>query len=168
MNDLPQPRMVEMVLARIVLRENERGQQIYLCERDGKRGFPMVIGRNEAEEIQRVVAQVPSPRPMTHQLALAIVEGLGATVLRVDIVDLRENTYYAQLVLQSPDGSVTAVVDARPSDALALALRAGATIRIAEFVLEQVRTDRSGPDPLPPPSDASGGPPSAPPDAPPS
>ena len=150
MNDLPETKMVEMVLARIVLRDNERGQQIYLCERDGKRGFPMVIGRSEAEEIQRVVAQVASPRPMTHQLALAIVEGLGATVRRVDIVDLRENTYYAQLVLQSSDGAVTAVVDARPSDALALALRAGAPIRIAEFVLEQVRTDRSGPDPLPP------------------
>lgn len=155
MEGTPEPRMVEMVLARIVLRENERGQQIYLVERDGKRGFPMIIGRIEAEEIQRLVARIESPRPLTHQLAHAIVEGLGAKVRRADIVDLRDNTFFAQLVLQTPDGATTAVLDARPSDALALALRAGAPIRIAEFVLEQVRTDRAGPDPLEPPAGPS-------------
>ena len=151
MEELPEPKMVEMVLARIVLRDNDRGQQIFLVERGGKRGFAMVIGRAEAEEIQRVVTKVESQRPMTHQLAHAIVEGLGAVVRRVDIVDIRDNTFFAQLVLQTPDGSTTAVLDARPSDALALGLRAGAPIRVAEFVLEHVRTDRNGPDPLPPP-----------------
>jgi bifunctional DNase/RNase len=141
--------MVELMLSRIVLRDIERGQYIFLQERAGKRGFPMVIGRVEAEEIQRLVAQEKSPRPMTHQLAHSIVEALGARIRRADIVDLRENTFFAQLVLQSPDGTTTAVLDARPPDAIALALRSRVPIRVAEFVLEQVRSDKTGPDPLP-------------------
>jgi bifunctional DNase/RNase len=149
MESVPEPRMIDLVLSRIVLRDVERGQHIFLQERDGKRGFPMVIGRVEAEEIQRVVAQEKSPRPMTHQLAHAIVGALGARIRRADIVDLRDNTFFAQLVLQTPDGSATAVLDARPSDAIALALRSRVPIRIAEFVLEQVRSDKTGPDPLP-------------------
>jgi len=149
MESAPEPRMVDLVLSRIVLRDAERGQYIFLQEKSGQRGFPMVIGRIEAEEIHRVVAQESSPRPMTHQLAHSIVEGLGAKVRRADIVDLRDNTFFAKLVLQSSDGATTKAIDARPSDAIALALRSNAPVRVAEFVLEQVRSDRTGPDPLP-------------------
>jgi bifunctional DNase/RNase len=149
MDGAPQAKMIEMVLSRIVLRDADRGQYIFLLERNGKRGFPMVIGRIEAEEMHRVVAKQDSARPMTHQLAHSIVEALGGTVRRADIVNLRENTFFAQLVIQTPDGATTALLDARPSDAIALALRARAPIRVAEFVLEQVRSDRGGPDPLP-------------------
>ena len=140
--------MVDVVLGRIVIRETSDRQYIFLNERGGKRGFPIVIGTNEAAEIQRVVARIECERPLTHQLAHSIVEALGAELKRCDIVDLRQNTFYAQLVLQTRDGGTTAVVDARPSDAIALALRAGCPIRVAESVLEQVRTDESGPDPL--------------------
>jgi uncharacterized protein len=148
---VPQPTMIDMVLSRIVIRDQDRVQYLYLRERAGQRGFPMVIARPEADEIQRVVSQTESPRPLTHQLAHSIVAALGAKVRRADIVDLRDNTFFAQLVLQTPDGVTTAVLDARPSDAIALALRAGAPIRVAEFVLEQVRSDKDGPDPLPGP-----------------
>jgi hypothetical protein len=151
MGSTPEPKMVELQLARIVLRDTELGQHIYLVERDGQRGFPMVIGRAEAEEIQRVASNVAERRPRTHQLALALVEALGGELVRADIVDLEEGTFIARLVVRSHDGKVTALVDSRPSDAIALALRAGAGVRIAEFVLEQVRTDKSGPDPLTPP-----------------
>ena len=156
-------RMIELVLARIVLRDTDRAQQILLQERDGPRGFPMVIGRAEAEELQRIVDNLNPARPLTHQLALHLVEALGSRILHADIVDLRDNTFYAQLALAAAPGEPPVLVDARPSDALALALRARAPLRIAASILDQVRTDTSGPDPLPPTPPA---PPSAPPSPP--
>jgi bifunctional DNase/RNase len=145
--------MVEMLLGRIVIRDSSDRQYIFLSERGGKRGFPIVIGTNEAAEIQRVVAGIEFERPMTHQLCYSAIQALGAEVRRCDIVDLRQNTFFAQLVLQSAQGDTTAVIDARPSDAIALALRARCPIRVAEHVLEQVRSDESGPDPLPRPEE---------------
>jgi uncharacterized protein len=141
--------MVDIRLARIVIREGVDQQWIFLSERGGQRGFPIIIGSNEALEIQRVVTRDQPRRPLTHQLAFSLVESLGANIVRVDIVDLRENTFFAQIVLHQPHLDLTAVIDARPSDALALALRAGCPIRVAESVLEQARTDQTGPDPLP-------------------
>ena len=141
--------MVPVVLGRIVIREGADQQYIFLKERDGQRGFPIVIGSGEAHEIRRVVTGLSTERPLTHQLAFDAIRALGADLKRVDIVDLRNNTFYAQLVLQNKKGELTAVVDARPSDAVALALRAGCPLRVADTILEQVRTDTSGPDPLP-------------------
>lgn len=149
MDNLPEPKMVEMVLARIVLRDGDGGQQIYLLERGGKRGFAMAIGRSEAEEIKRIAANIASPRPFTHRLAHNIVQALGARIVRADIVGLHDATFLAQLWLAPSNGAPEVALDARPSDAIALALRAGAPLRIAEFVLEEARTDRTGPDPLP-------------------
>lgn len=141
--------MVDMSLRRIIIRDDSDLQYIYLHEKNGQRGFPIVIGTGEATEIRRVVTQVAPDRPLTHQLTYAAIQALGADLKRVDIVDLRNNTFFAQLVLQNDSGELTAVVDARPSDAVALALRAGVPVRVAESVLEQVRTDQSGPDPVP-------------------
>ena len=151
MSTSPEEPMVEVVLGRIVIREGSDRQYIYLQERGGPRGFQIMIGTNEAAEIQRVVARIQCERPLTHQLAFAAIEALGAHVRRCDIVDLRHNTFFAQLVLQADGGERTIVLDARPSDAIALALRAGCTMRVAESVLEEVRSDSSGPDPLPGP-----------------
>lgn len=151
-------KMVEMALARIVIREGSDQQYIFLQEQGGGRGFPIVIGTSEACEIRRVVAGLPTPRPLTHQLAFETIRALGTEIVHVDIVDLRDNTFFAQLVLHRKDSEVTAVVDARPSDAVALALRAQCPIRVAESVLDLVRTDPSGPDPLPPEPDSSSGP----------
>jgi bifunctional DNase/RNase len=148
MDPLPEQRMLEVVLGRIVIRENADRQYVYLAERGGKRGFPIVIGSSEAAEIQRVVAGIECERPLTHQLAHSILESLGARLRRCDIVDLRQNTFYAQLVLETREPSSSIVIDARPSDAIALALRAGCPLRVAESVLEQARSDSSGPDPV--------------------
>ena len=147
-------KMVEMDLARIVIRDGAEQQYIFLQEQGGGRGFPIVIGTSEACEIRRVVAGLPTPRPLTHQLAFEAIRALGTEIMHVDIVDLRDNTFFAQLVLHKKEGEVTAVVDARPSDAVALALRAKCPIRVSETVLDLVRTDASGPDPLPPDPDA--------------
>ena len=144
------PNMVEVVLGRIIISERSDRQYIFLSERKGKRGFPIVIGTAEAAEIRRVVGRMTCERPMTHQLAYSIIEGLGCELARCDIVDLRSNTFYAKLIVRPKGGGAECVLDARPSDAIALALRAGCTMRVAESVLDQVRTDMSGPDPLPP------------------
>ncbi len=145
-----EPKMIEMLLSRIVMREDSAQQFIFLTERGGARGFPIVIGAAEAAEIHRVATSMESPRPLTHQLAHSILQALDADLVRCDIVDLRQNTFFAQLVLRRRSSNEVAIVDARPSDAIALALRAKATIRVAESVLHQVRTDTSS-DPLPPP-----------------
>lgn len=141
--------MVEMSLGRIVIREGADHQYIYLKEKGGERGFPIVIGCSEAWEIQRVVTQVDTERPLTHQLTYDIIERLGARLKRVDIVDLSSNTFFARLLLTDADGELTATVDARPSDAIALAQRAKCPLFVSLDVLESVRTDTSGPDPLP-------------------
>lgn len=144
-------RMVDVTLSRIMTREGCPEQYIFLQEVHGKRAFPIVIGSAEASEIRRVVTGHQPERPLTHQLAYQAIQALGADLKRVDIVDLRNNTFFAQIVLQNQYGELTAVVDARPSDAVALALRARCPLRVTEEVLEAVRTDTSGPDPLAPP-----------------
>jgi bifunctional DNase/RNase len=142
-------KFVELLLSRIVVRENADGQYLYLQEKGGKRGFAMLIGLYEAESIKRIVEDKKFERPLTHQLVSAIIKALGAELRRCDIVDLKKGTFFAQLVLQTPDGVSTAVVDTRPSDGIALALHARRPIRVAETVLEEARTDHAGPDPLP-------------------
>jgi len=141
--------MIDVGLARIVIREGSNQQYIFLQESRGNRGFPIVIGTTEAWEIRRVIVGETTPRPFTHQLAYETIRALGTELKHVDIVDLRENTFFAQLVLHNKEGQLTAVVDARPSDAVALALRANCPIRVSQSVFDLVRTDSSGPDALP-------------------
>jgi bifunctional DNase/RNase len=148
--------MIDLALRRIMIRDDSERQYIFLQENAGKRSFLIVIGTSEAQEIQRVVVGLKPERPLTHELAYEAIRALGADLKRVDITDMRNNTYYAQLVLQDKNGELTAVVDARPSDAVALALRAKCPLRIAESVLEQVRSDNDGPDPLPGPEATEG------------
>lgn len=146
MDPLPEQRMLEVVLGRIVIRENADRQYVYLAERGGKRGFPIVIGSSEAAEIQRVVAGIECERPLTHQLAHSILESLGARLRRCDIVDLRQNTFYAQLVLETREPSSSIVIDARPSDAIALALRAKAPILVESAVVDAAKASDIVPD----------------------
>ena len=129
--------MIGCTLGRIVLQDDEDRQYIYLEEVGGQRGFPIVIGTTEATEIHRVVHDYEPGRPMTHRLTFSAIEALGASIKQVDIVKLEQNTFFAQLVLQNNAGDVLAVVDARPSDAIALALRSKCPIRVAESVLTQ-------------------------------
>ncbi len=145
--------MVEMRLGRIIRHDTTDRNYVFLQESTGQRSFPIVIGRTEAEEIHRILVADEPPRPLTHQLTHAVIEALGAEIERCDIVDLRRNTFFAQLVLRTPNSVEPAVVDSRPSDAIALALRSRCPIRVAESILEQVRSDESGPDPLPEPDD---------------
>ena len=128
--------LVDVQLSRVVMRDGADRQYIYLQEDGGERGFPIVIGTGEAGEIHRVIHGVEPERPLTHQLAHDALVALGASLEAVDIVDLKQNTFFARLVLRSPGGDEVDV-DARPSDAIALALRAGARLRVAEAVLRR-------------------------------
>jgi bifunctional DNase/RNase len=95
------------------------------------RELPIWIGLFEAQAIALEMQGVPSPRPMTHDLMKHLVEQLGGKLTRVVVADLRDNTYIATLHLAGPDGKAL-TVDARPSDAIALALRLGGPILVQE------------------------------------
>lgn len=135
--------MIRAELGRLVIRDNADRQYIYVVEAGGQRGFPIVIGNAEAGEIYRVLHGDEPPRPLTHQLAYSLVEALEAKIQHVDIVDLKHNTFYAQLTLENEGGDVIAVVDARPSDAIALGLRARCDIRVAEEIFARAAENDS-------------------------
>ena len=138
--------LVEVELARVVIHQKGDQQYIHLRERHGPRGFPIVIGYTEVEEINRKLCGVDPPRPLTHDLVGKILLSLGHRLHRVVISELREGTFYASLVLTprdkgtSTDGSER-TVDCRPSDAIALAVQTGAPIHVAREVFEAVAVD---------------------------
>lgn len=140
--------MVDVTLGRIVIREGADQQFIYLKELVGERGFSIVIGTSEACEIRRVVVGQETERPLTHQLAFESIVALGAKLERVDIVDLRNNTFFARLVLVDPAGAEHEI-DARPSDAVALAMRAHCPLRVSESVFASLQPDDDGPEEAP-------------------
>jgi uncharacterized protein len=127
---------VQMELTRIIISENGEQQIIYLKEVDGDRMFPIVIGIFEATSIDRRVRGLPSPRPLTHDLLASTIESLGGELQDIYISELREHTYYAKLRIKH-DGEIVQV-DARPSDAIAVAVTVDVPIFVAEDVLDEV------------------------------
>jgi bifunctional DNase/RNase len=126
---------VEVELSRIIINETSDQQIIVLKERNGTRGFPIVIGIVEIFAIDRRLKGLKPPRPMTHDLLASVIESLGAKVDRIVIDDLRNHTFYAKIHL-SIDGRVV-VVDSRPSDAIALCAAIEAPIYVAEHVFDK-------------------------------
>ena len=116
----------------------KRGEQmVVLKEKQGKRTLPIIIGIPEASAIKLKVSGIQPPRPMTHDLLNNTIGQLGASLKKVIIDKLQENTFYAKLVLSNGDAKEI-VVDARPSDSIALALRANCPIFASEDLLNQV------------------------------
>lgn len=106
---------------------------VVLQELNGTRMLPIWIGRAEAEAIARHLEGVPNERPLTHDLARALVASLGGLIKRVMVTHVSENTFFAQLVVEHNGTDI--LIDARPSDAIALALRADAPMFAAEALL---------------------------------
>jgi bifunctional DNase/RNase len=131
--------MVEMELIRILMNERRGEQMVVLKEKGGKRTLPIIIGIPEASSIKLKISGICPPRPMTHDLLKNTIEQLGAALSRVVIDKLQENTFYAKITLTDVKGKKV-LVDARPSDSIALALRAGCPIYASEDVLKQVGT----------------------------
>lgn len=125
-----------MELKRIIISEVHDQQVIMLREVEGERTFPIVIGIFEATSIDRRVKNMPSPRPLTHDLVAAVIDTMGGELRDIFISDLREHTYYAKIRIRM-NGEMMEV-DSRPSDAIALAVTAKVPIYVAEDVLEEV------------------------------
>ena len=106
--------------------DSNHGPVVVLKEMDGERVLPIWIGHHEAQAIQMKLEGHEYGRPLTHDLMQNLLSGLNAKLVRVDITELKDATYYAELVLQTPGGEVK--VDARPSDSIALALRCDAPL----------------------------------------
>ena len=128
---------VAMELSRIIISEVNDQQVIYLKEVEGERTFPILIGIFEATSIDRRVKGYAAPRPLTHDLIVSIVEQLGGEFQDVVINELKDHTYYARLRVRHNGELVE--IDARPSDAIAVALRTKAPIFVAKKVIEKSR-----------------------------
>ena len=126
---------VEMELVGIELERPPNIPCLILREADGQgRILPIFIGGPEATAIAFALEQVETPRPMTHDLMKDLLDELGARVERVVVTELREATFFAEVVLRV--GTEVHSISARPSDAVALAVRAGAPVYAEEGVLE--------------------------------
>lgn len=129
--------LVQMDVSKIRIDERRGEQVIVLKERGGNRFLPIIIGISEVTAIKMKISGIQPQRPLTHDLLRETIAQLGATLQRIVIVRLELNTFFATLVLQTKDGE-RREVDARPSDSIAVALRADAPIFVAEDVLNQV------------------------------
>jgi uncharacterized protein len=127
---------VRCELHKIILFEQQEQQTIVLKETDGARKFPIVISMEVASAIHRRLNGTTFPRPLTHDLLASVIQSLGATVERIDILDLRDSTFFASIVLNL-NGKLVAV-DSRPSDAIALSVNMNTPIFVAEHVLDKV------------------------------
>lgn len=127
---------VQMELSRILITETQDHQMIELREVDGERRFPIAIGLYEAGAIERRLKGIQLARPWTHELLSNTIEALGGRLKHVLISDLRDQTFFAMLVIEVNGKQVE--VDCRPSDAIALCVAGEAPILVAEQVLDKV------------------------------
>ena len=116
---------------------------VLLRTSDGRRVLPIWIGSGEANAIRTKLKGSDPPRPMTHDLLQSLVDLVGASVLRVAVTELRDNTYYAMITLRINGEDVE--LDSRPSDAIALAVRADAPIFADEAVIEESAVEAERP-----------------------
>ena len=129
--------LVQMDVSKIRIDERRGEQVIVLKERGGNRFLPIIIGISEVTAIKMKISGIQPPRPLTHDLLRDTIIQLGATLQRIVITKLEFNTFFAKLIIQTKEGALHEV-DARPSDSIAIALRAEAPIFVAEDVLNQV------------------------------
>ena len=130
--------MVEMELNKIIIDERRQEQIIVLKEKKGERLLPIIIGFTEASSIKLKLSKITAPRPMTHDLMKSIVEHLGAKVEKVIIDNLLNNTFHAKIFITTAD-SKEKIIDARPSDSIALAVRTKSPIFVEEEVLKKAQ-----------------------------
>jgi hypothetical protein len=128
--------MVEMELSKIVIDEKRHDQLIVLKEKGGLRVLPIVIGLNEASAIKLKISGFNPPRPLTHDLIYVMLKDLNAGVEKIIIDKLEETTFHAKLVIKAANGE-TKIIDARPSDSVALAVRFHAPIFVEEEIIKQ-------------------------------
>jgi bifunctional DNase/RNase len=113
---------------------SQRAYALLLKETHGSRRLPIVIGEPEAQAIANELEGVRPQRPMTHDLLKNVIETLGATVKEIVITAIKDGTFYATIVFEFSDLEV----DARPSDAIALAVRCGAPMYVSDAIMDEI------------------------------
>ena len=126
--------MVAVLVERVTLDTSSNRFVVILKDETYKRWLPIVVGPAEAQAIALQLEKISPPRPMTHDLIKNILDSVEVNVARVVVTDLKENTYYATIDVRQNGSHLQ--VDARPSDAIALALRVQAPIFVEEDVME--------------------------------
>ncbi len=128
--------MIQVELSKIIIDEKRQDQIIVLKEKNGERQLPIVIGFLEASSIKMKLSGVEPPRPMTHDLLVAVIQGLEAKLERLIIDKMVNNTFHAKLEFKPKDGQIKSI-DSRPSDGIALAVRTSAPIFVEEDVIKK-------------------------------
>ena len=134
--------MIEVTVSRLGLDASSQAFVVVLEEKSGSRVLPIWIGRPEAESIAAHLNGVERERPMTHDLTATLITGLGGLLRRVQVTRVVHGTYHAELHLTR--GGAATVVDARPSDAIAIALRLEAPIFVADSLFDDGEGDMPG------------------------
>lgn len=134
--------MIEMRVMGIALDTRTGSPIVVLNDKDNRKALPIWIGSAEASAIIRKIENLAVARPMTHDLIINIIEKMGYILDRIEINDVEKETYYATLFLANDDGNEVQI-DARPSDAIAVAIRVDAPIFVTANVLSNgsVSTD---------------------------
>jgi bifunctional DNase/RNase len=133
--------LVEVRVQSLGLDRTNNNPVVILQEEEGDRVLPIWIGPGEASAIAMQLADWSFSRPLTHDLLVSVLGGLGGTLERVIITEVVENTYFAELIIQRNGGVIS--VDARPSDSIAVALRMKAKIFAEEKLLERATVEIS-------------------------
>src|SRR5438309_205943 len=128
---------IEMFVGGLVLDPHSQHPVVVLKDESGNVALPIWIGVAEATSIAAAIKQLTMPRPLTHDLMTDIFGELGVKVQRIVITDLKDSTYYAELILSHGDKAL--IIDSRPSDAIAIAIRASAPIFVAQHVIDQAK-----------------------------
>lgn len=114
--------------------QTDQGNVVLIRPKESDLVVPIFIGQLETQSILIGLGRVDMPRPLTHDLLMSVIHALEADLVRVEIRDLRDRTFYANVVIKAIEGEIT--IDARPSDAIALAVRCRAEVYIAEDIVE--------------------------------
>ncbi len=131
--------VVEMKVEGLLFDPRSNMYILLLKEVDGTGTLPIWIGKPEADSIALALGKVATPRPLTHDLVINIVDGLRIRVVKIVITEIIDNTYYALVYLS--DGMRETLIDSRPSDAVAIALRANVPIFVNESVMGSRNVD---------------------------
>ncbi|HYU79010.1 MAG TPA: bifunctional nuclease family protein [Vicinamibacterales bacterium] len=130
--------LIEMTIKGLMVDPITNMPIIILRDEAGQKVLPIWVGIFEANAIALQIENIQTPRPMTHDLLRNVIQDLQAAVDRIVVCDLKENTFYALIHLQTPAGPVA--IDARPSDAIALALRTRAPILVDDSVIDHAKS----------------------------
>ncbi len=114
--------------------QTDQGNVVLIRPKESDLVVPIFIGQLETQSILIGLGRVDMPRPLTHDLLMSVIHALEADLVRVEIRDLRDRTFFANVVIKAIEGEIT--IDARPSDAIALAVRCRAEVYIAEDIVE--------------------------------